>query len=54
VIETDEALYEVHGGLAEAYRKQDLEILFEGWFRTDLKSPLEGASVLELRQISVP
>ena len=54
VIETDEALYEVHGGLAEAYRKEDLEILFEGWFRTDLKSPLEGASVLELRQISVP
>ena len=54
VIETDEALYEVHGGLAEAYRKQDLEILFEGWFRTDLKSALEGASVLELRQVSVP
>jgi hypothetical protein len=54
VIETDEALYEVHGGLAEAHRKQDLEILFEGWFRTDLKSALEGASVLELRQVSVP
>ncbi len=54
VLETDEALYAVHGGLAEAFRKQDLEIVFEGWFRTDLKSPLEGASVLELRQISLP
>jgi hypothetical protein len=54
VIETDEALYDVHGGLADAYRKQDLEILFEGSFRTDLKSALEGASVLELRQINLP
>ena len=54
VIETDEALYDVHGGLADAYRKQDLEILFEGGFRTDLKSALEGASVLELRQINLP
>jgi hypothetical protein len=53
VIETDEAVYDVNGGLPETYRTDDLEILFEGWFRIDLKSALESAQVIEVRLITL-
>jgi hypothetical protein len=51
VIETDEAVYEVQA-LPEPYRKEGQELLFEAWFRSDLKSALEGALVIELQQVA--
>ena len=53
LIQTDEAVYEVAGGLGAAYQTEGLQVVFEGRFSSDVPSDSTGAVLIEIRQISV-
>jgi hypothetical protein len=53
LIQTDEAVYEVAGGLGAAYQTDGLPVVFEGRFPNDVPSDSTGAVVVEIRQINV-
>ena len=53
LIQTDEAVYEVAGGLDEAYQTDGLQVVFEGRFPSGVTSGSTGAVVIEIRQINV-
>ena len=52
LIETDEAVYEVAGGLGAAYQTDGLPVVFEGRFPGDVTSGTTGTVVIEIRQIN--
>jgi hypothetical protein len=53
LIQTDEAVYEVAGGLDAAYRTDGLQVVFEGRFPSGVTGGPTGAVVIAIRQINV-
>ncbi len=51
LIETDEAVYEVAGGLDAAYQTDGLEVVFEGRFPSDATSGVTRVVVIEIHQV---
>jgi hypothetical protein len=53
LIESDGTFYQVADGLDQAYQKDGLEVVVEGYFTSRVPLRWPGAVVIELRQLSV-